>query len=160
MLKCSILHNLRHRFLVPPRPHADGCGIYPVFPGISWDFGFAHRPGHTVLMRAGVACHCPDTNCRLGARATGGWPETTASVPGGKGGGGVVLFPPRPYYTIQTFYIANIEHNMLGFIFSLPGFLAFSSTFLGILLCSHACRTLGRRIAASGSRQSDGCQCT
>ena len=34
MLKCSILHNLRHRFLVPPRPHADGGGVYRLFTGI------------------------------------------------------------------------------------------------------------------------------
>src|SRR5699024_12603516 len=33
-LKCSILHNLRHRFLVPPRPHADGGGVYRLFTGI------------------------------------------------------------------------------------------------------------------------------
>lgn len=134
-------------------------GIYRLFTGISWDCGFAHRPCRSALVRDLRRIKCPG-RCRRRGSAVGGWPETTASVPGGKGGGGVVLLPPRPYYTIQTFYIANIEHNMLGFIFSLPGFLAISSTFLGILLCSHAGRTLGRRIAASGSLQSAGCRCT
>ena len=82
-------------------------------------------------------------NYRLGAGREGRWSGS-----------------PRPYYTIQTFYVANGGHNMLWFIFYLPGFLTISSTFLGIPVCSHAVRILGRRIFSSGIRRSDGCRCT
>lgn len=68
--------------------------MYRFFTGISWDFGFAHRPGHAVLMRAGVACHCPDTNCRLGARATGGWDEGNTFRRDGKAMGAQRMYAP------------------------------------------------------------------
>lgn len=156
MPQCGAIHLVPH-----PAPEPAGSGTYTRSSRVSR--GISALPtGRAVLPSCGICgvSYAPD-DCRRRGSAVGGWPDINPhSVPGGKGGGGVVLLPPRPYYTIQAFYIANIEHNMLDFIFSLPGFLAFSSTFLGIRACSHAGRTLGRRIAASGSRQSDGCQCT